>query len=83
MGLGILSIQLVLALTFGKELVVNSRYMLMDATISLVEDIIKVNLALLSPTNEVGETSVLKPHLILLLFHDILEGERRADLTRT
>jgi len=83
----IISEQLVLLtesrLTLNKELIVNSRYVLVDTTISLIEDLIKVHLTLLSPTNEVEETAVLEPHLVLLLFHHILESERLADLTRT
>ena len=81
-GYYIFRVELMLSSTLCKELIVNDGYMLVDTTIVLIEDLVKVHLTLLAPADEVGEAAVLEPHLILLFFHDILEGELSADLTR-
>ena len=68
--------------TLCKELIISCRNLIVDATIVLIEKLIEINLTLLCPANQIEETAVLEPHLVLFLFHHILKGKRCADLTR-
>ena len=77
----VLGIESMLRLTLGEHGVIDGSSILMET--GLVEDLVKVDLALLAPTDEVEEAAALEPHLILLLFHDILESKLVADLSGT
>ena len=73
-----LGIKPVLGLSLGEESIIDSRSVLMET--GLVEQLVKVDLALLAPADDVKEAAAPEPHLILLLLHNVLEGKLAVDL---
>ena len=69
-----------LGFALGEVGVEHGRNLGVDAAILGVEVVSHLNLAGVVPTDEVREAAAFPPHLVLLLVHDILEGELGADL---